>query len=86
MVALREERIPHFQWVLIYFFMIILLATVASLGSYEMVFPAVLKAAFIVSVVSVIIILHKLDNLSMFEGVIGEHSAKDVIGIIRGDK
>ena len=86
MVALREERIPHFQWVLIYFFMVILLATVASLGSYGQFFPAILKAAFAVSVVSVIIILHKLDSLRLFEGTIGEHSAQDVLGIINGEK
>jgi hypothetical protein len=34
----------------------------------------------------VVILLKKFDDLSLFEGTIGEHSAKDVIRIIDGEK
>jgi len=86
MVALEQENIPLFQWFLIYFFMAILLFTVATIPSSGLWFASVLKAAFSVSVFSVIIILHKLDHLKMFGTVIGNRSAKDVLGIVSGEK
>jgi hypothetical protein len=38
------------------------------------------------TIVIVVILLKKFDNLTLFEGTIGEHSAKDVIRIIDGEK
>jgi hypothetical protein len=86
MVALHQERIDSFQWFLIYFFMLILVIVVATIPSYGVVLPSILKAAFAVSVISVVTILWNLDNLRLFEGVIGEHSAHDVLDIIAGKK
>ncbi|MCA9355912.1 DUF4239 domain-containing protein [Candidatus Nomurabacteria bacterium] len=85
-VALREERIPKFQWVLVIIFATMLLITVSSLPSYHFIIGSLLKAAFAVSIISVLFILKSFDNLAFFEGRIGEHSAKDVMDIIKGEK
>ncbi|MFT5281088.1 MAG: hypothetical protein ACI9AR_000545 [Flavobacteriaceae bacterium] len=45
-----------------------------------------LKAAFSNSIVFVLIILAKFDNLSFFESKTGEHSIKDALDIIAGKK
>ncbi len=86
LVALVDERIPKFQWILITLFMLTLLSAVSSIYSVGLLLPSILKAAFGVSIISVVIILHNLDILNLFEGNIGGHSAKDVIDIIDGKK
>jgi len=86
MVALREERIPKFQWTLIYLLTTILMLTVSSIPSANLLLGSVIKAAFIVSVLMVAVLLKKLDRLMLFEGIIGEHSAQDVVEIIEGKK
>lgn len=86
LVALVEERIPRFQWGLMVLFTLILLSAVSSIHSVGMLIPSILKAAFAASIVSVVIILHNLDTLNLFEGTIGEHSAQDVIDIIKGKR
>lgn len=85
-IALREERIPLFQWVLVVLFATTLLITVFSLPSQGFLIGSILKGAFAVSIVSVIFILRSFDDLEFFEGRIGEHSAEDVLGIIKGEK
>ncbi len=85
-VALREERIPNFQWILVVIFAMMLLITVSSLPSYHFAIGSLLKSAFTVSILSVILILRSFDNLAFFEGRIGEHSAKDVLEIIKGNR
>lgn len=85
-IALREERIPLFQWVLVVLFAATLLITVFSLPSQGFLIGSILKGAFAVSIVSVIFILRSFDDLEFFEGRIGEHSAEDVLGIIKGEK
>lgn len=82
MVALYEERIPREQWILILFFACILISTVSIIDSYLFPFAALLKAAFVVSVLSVLLILYKLNNLIFSENIMGQHSAEDVLGII----
>jgi len=86
MVALREERIPGFQWMLIYLLTAILILTVSTIPSESLLLGSVIKAAFIVSVLMVAVLLKKLDELKLFEGIIGEHSAQDVVEIIEGKK
>ncbi len=86
MVMIFQERIPGFQWFLICFFMLILLIAVTVIPSVDFILGSVLKSAFVVSILSVIVILHNLDNLHLFENFIGENSAKDVVGIIDGEK
>ena len=70
MVALSRERVPLEQWVLIIFFVLMLIGTVSSIPSFGSVFPSLLKAAFVISVLSVIYILHRLNNLVFTENII----------------
>ncbi len=86
MVMIYQERIPSFQWFLICFFMLILLSAVTVIPSAGFLLGSILKSAFVVSILSVIVILHNLDNLHLFERFIGENSARDVVGIIEGHK
>lgn len=86
MVALHSERIPKFQWVLVYFLAAILLSTVSVIPSHLLLFGAILKAAFGSAVIFVIILLHEFDRLRFFEKTIGEHSAQDILDIFSGKK
>lgn len=86
MVMIFQERIPGFQWFLICFFVLILLIAITVIPSHLFLLGSILKSAFVISIISVIVILHNLDNLHLFENFIGENSAKDVIGIINGEK
>ena len=83
MVMLYQERIPSFQWFLIVFFLLMLLMSISVIPSIGMLLGSMLKSAFVVSLISVIIILRNLDNLHLFEGFIGESSARDVVANIR---
>ena len=86
MVALHRERIPRFQWVLIYFLAAILLLTVSTIPSQHYLLGAVLKGAFSSSVIFVLILLHEFDQLRFFEGTVGEKSARDILDIFAGRK
>lgn len=86
MVALYQERIPRFQWVLISFLAVILLLVLLSIPSYHALFNSLLKSAFTYAIIVVVILLYQLDRLQFFEGTIGETSAQDVVSIIDGKK
>lgn len=86
MVALHTERIPRFQWVLVYFLALILFITVSTIPSQEYILSSILKGAFSSSVIFVLILLHEFDRLKFFEGTMGEHSAQDILGILAGEK
>lgn len=82
MVMLYQERIPSFQWFLIIFFLVMLLMAISVIPSIGVILGSILKAAFVTSLISVVIILRSLDNLHLFEGFIGQNSAKDVLANI----
>jgi hypothetical protein len=86
MLALNRERVPFEQWILIMFFVAMLVGTVSTMESVGMIWPAVLKAAFVISVLSVMYILYRLNNLAFTEDLMGAESAQDVIDIIDGNK
>lgn len=86
LVALEEERVPMPQWFLILFLGIILLVVLWAVPSYNDLIVALLKGAFGGITVVVLIILWELDHLDFFEGTIGEHSARDVLNIIEGER
>ncbi len=86
MVALRDERIPSFQWMLVYMLTVILILVVSTIDSYSLLLGSIVKSAFVIVVISVVILLKKLDSLQLFSGSIGEASAKDVVAIIEGNK
>lgn len=86
LIVLREERIPSFQWFLIVLFGLTLITTVLFIPSKNFFIGSLLKSSFLVSILSVIMILRNFDNLQFFEGRVGEHSAEDVLGIINGGR
>jgi len=86
MVALHNERIPLFQFILIYFLAIILLVTVSIIPSETNFLASILKGAFSSSIIFVVILLHEFDRLKFFEGTIGETSAKDILNIFSGKR
>ncbi len=86
MVMLFQEKIPAFQWMLIYLFVLILLATISVIPSAGFLLGSALKAAFATAILSVVLILINLDDLHLFEDFIGQNSAEDVLNTIKGDK
>jgi hypothetical protein len=86
LVSLKEEIIPRLQQVFIYVLAAILFLAVLTLPSKGLVLASLLKSVYMMTIVIVVILLKKFDNLTLFEGTIGEHSARDVIRIIDGEK
>lgn len=86
MISLHNERIPLFQYILIYFLGILLLATVSIIPSQTNLLESILKGAFSTCAVFVLVLLHQFDKLRFFEGLIGEGSAQDVLDIFSGKK
>ncbi|MFA6430477.1 MAG: hypothetical protein WC229_01125 [Candidatus Paceibacterota bacterium] len=87
LVVVCEERIPTFQWITISFLSFTLLFTLlVTIPSNGLIAESFLKGIFSTSIIIIIILLKQLDRLELFEGVIGEHSAKDVIEIIESKK
>ncbi len=86
MVAMHKERIPQFQWFLVYFLAAILVSTVSIIPSTSFFLGSLLKGSFASAVIIVVVLLHQFDGLNFFEGTIGENSAKDVLDIISGEK
>ena len=86
LVSLHQERIPFFQWLLLYILAFILLVTVSVIPSQFVAISALLKGAFASATIFVLFLLHKFDRLSFFENTIGERSAHDVLEIIAGKK
>lgn len=86
LVSLKEETIPRLQQVFIYVLAVILFLAILTLPSKDLVLASLLKSVYMMTVVIVVILLKKFDDLTLFEGTIGEHSAKDVLSIIEGEK
>lgn len=86
MDILHQERIPVLQWGLLIFLAGILLVSVSAITSVGMVVPALLKGAFATCILLVLVILYQFNNLTFFENIIGEHSARDVLDIMAGKR
>jgi hypothetical protein len=86
LVSLKEETIPRLQQIFIYVLAVILFLAVLTLPSRDLVLASLLKSVYMMTIVMVVILLKKFDDLTLFEGTIGEHSAKDVLEIIGGEK
>jgi len=86
LVSLKEETIPRFQQFFIYILAVILFLAVMTLPSVGIVLASILKSVYMITVITVVVLLRKFDDLTLFEGTIGEHSAKDVLSIIDGEK
>lgn len=86
MVALQIERIPQFQWMIIYFLAGILLLTVGTMSSHLFLIGSMIKGTFATVIICVVVMLHAFDSLHFFEGTMGEKSAKDAVRIIEGKR
>jgi len=86
LIALKEEVLPKPQWILVYLLTCMLLIALLLIPSAGSAFLSIAKAVFASTGLFVIIILQKMDDLSFFEGEVGEHSAQDVLNIIEGTK
>ncbi len=86
LVALHQERIPKSQWVLTVILAAILLLTLSAITSQGLIIASIIKGAFATAVIAVILLLLQLDKLKLFEGMIGQSSAQDVLDIIEGKK
>jgi hypothetical protein len=87
LVALCEERIPLFQLITTYFLSFTLLFSLfVAIPSNGLMVESFLKGVFSTSVIIILILLKQLDRLELFEGIIGEHSARDVVDIIDNKK
>ena len=72
--------------IFIYVLAVILFLAILTLPSKDLFLASLLKSVYMMTVVIVVVLLKKFDNLTLFEGTIGEHSAKDVLSIIEGEK
>ena len=86
MVVLHQERIPKFQWFLIYFLALILIVALSTIPSQYFLLGAILKGAFASAVILVVFLLHEFDKLKFFESAIGEKSAQDILDIFQGKR
>ncbi len=86
MIALHEERVPMFNWVIIILISLILFITLSAIPSQKLVLESILKATFGTSIISVVILLYRLDKLKLFSKITGEESAQDVLNIFSGEK
>jgi len=86
LVSLKEETIPSFQQFFIYILAAILFVAIMTLPSVGLIIASTIKSVYMLTVITVVILLRKFNDLTIFEGTIGEHSAKDVLSIIDGEK
>ncbi|MDQ5962826.1 MAG: hypothetical protein QG653_633 [Patescibacteria group bacterium] len=86
LITLNEEKVTRYQYTIVFLLAVVLVAMFLSLDTSGHLVESFMKGVLI-SVVGVVVwMLHKFDELHVFEGVVGEHSARDVIDIIAGNK
>lgn len=86
MVALYNENIPHFQWGLIIFLVVMLIVAIASIPSAQAFAESLFKASFATVIIAVLFMLMKLNRFTFFENMVGRSSGQDVLDIIEGKK
>lgn len=85
-ISLMREQVPALQWLLLILLAVILVATIMSIQSHTAVVASFLKASFVVSVVLVLALIQDLNHLTLFERLIGEDSARDLLRTIKQDQ
>lgn len=84
-LAVRDEKMPLSQWLLLYVLVAIVVVTLSVVvGSFGDVLASSVKGAFAASSLFVMILLHRLRGLRFFENIVGESSGQDVLDIIEG--
>ncbi len=86
LVTLSEERVTRYQYTIVLLLASVLIASFSSINTQGVIADSFIKSVLITTVGVVIWTLHQFDELRIFEGMIGEHSAKDVVEIIKGKK
>lgn len=86
LVTLHEERVTRYQYTIVILLAGILITAFLSVNTQGNLTESIIKS-ILISVVGVVVwTLHQFDELRIFEGMIGEHSARDVVDIISGKK
>ena len=86
LVTLHEERVTRYQYTIVVLLAVVLVTAFLSVDTQGNLTESVIKS-ILISVVGVVVwTLHQFDELRIFEGMVGEHSAQDVIDIIGGKK
>lgn len=86
LVTLSEERVTRYQYTIVLLLAAVLITAFSSIDTQGALADSFIKSVLITTVGVVIWTLHQFDELRIFEGMIGEHSAKDVVEIIKGKK
>lgn len=84
-IAFHKERISKMQWSLIIILTVILLGSLSFLHNVSWIVP-VYKAFYAVIIITVILYIYRLNNLTLFQDAFGRMSSQDVIDIIEGKK
>lgn len=85
MLILHREKIPTIQWAVIYLLFAVLLVSLHTIPSSTLVLESLLKASFATALIYIMVLMHQLNNLNLFENTIGESSDQDILNIIRKD-
>lgn len=85
-IALHDESVPMFLWVVMFLLAIILFISLTAIPSQYFFFAAILKASFGTSILAILILLVQFDRLKFFGKVIAKSSAQDVLDILAGKK
>jgi hypothetical protein len=86
LITLHEERVTRYQYTIVILLALVLTAALLSVDTLGNIAESIVKA-ILVSVVGVVVwTLHQFDELRIFEGMVGEHSARDVLDIIEDKK
>jgi len=82
MVALAQEKIPVFQWFVIFILILMLIFSLSGLPSQYLLFESVFKGAFVSALLAIIFLLYRFDRLELYGYSVGESSARDLLAII----
>ena len=86
MVSLNVERMPKTEWLLTILLAGVLLVSLWLIPTHGQTVASLIKGVFGALIIQMVLLLYGLDNLALFEGVLGESSARDILHIIEGKR
>lgn len=86
LITLYRARIPRLQWWLIDMLALMLVVSVMVIPSEGYWLAFVIKASFATVIVAVLVLIRKVNDLTLFETMAGRASAQDVLDIIEGTR
>jgi hypothetical protein len=81
LITLYKLKIPPIQWYVLDFLALVVIGTIGLLP-VEHVQGLIVKTSFSVVIVAVLILIRRLNNLNLFENIVGRSTAEDVLDII----